>query len=355
MANNVKAAFWDMRAEQAQRTLDSQFWNPSISLYDIKTPCPGGACNTIFHYWWMAHAVETQVDGWNRTGDSIYKQRLAMLHQGLLERNGGEWPNNLYDDMEWMAIGWLRAYLIDQDETYGHTAKLLWEDIKTGWNDHVGGGIAWQKTQLDYKNTPANAPAAILAARLYQVFGKQEDLEWAIKIYDWQKAVLVDPESGFVWDGANRLGDGTIDKDWKFTYCQGVFIGAAVELYKITGEKGYLEDAIRTWQASVEEFASQEANVLPAEGGGDAGLFKGIFVRYAGELALAMGSGSGSEVADVLYANASSLWSSVSSRGDILFSKRWDESLEEEIELSTQLSGVILLETAAALEKSGLI
>lgn len=353
MVNHIKAALWQMRAEQAQRTLDSRFWNASISMYDIKTPCPDGACNTIFHYWWMAHAVETQVDGWNRTGDSIYKQRLAMLHQGLLERNGGEWPNNLYDDMEWMAIGWLRAYMIDQDETYGQTAQLLWEDIKTGWNDHVGGGIAWQKTQLDYKNTPANAPAAILAARLYQVFSKQEDLEWAIKIYNWQKAVLVDPESGFVWDGANRLGDGAIDKDWKFTYCQGVFIGAAVELYRITGDSGYLEDAIRTWHASVDKFTSLEAGVLPAEGGGDAGLFKGIFVRYAGELAQVMSSGR--EVVDVLYANASSLWSSVSNREDILFSKRWDESLEEDIELSTQLSGVILLETAAVLEKSGLM
>ncbi|WP_054026445.1 glycoside hydrolase family 76 protein [Bacillus sp. FJAT-28004] len=349
MTNEVKTTNWEMRAEQAQRTLDSRFWNSSISMYDIKTPCPDGACNTIFHYWWMAHAVETLVDGWNRTGDSIYKQRLAMLHQGLLERNGGEWPNNLYDDMEWMAIGWLRAYMIDKDETYAETAKLLWEDIKTGWNDHVGGGIAWQKTQLDYKNTPANAPAAILAARLYQVFGKEEDLEWALKIYNWLKAVLVDPETGFVWDGANRLSDGAIDKDWKFTYCQGVFIGAAVELYRITGDNSYLEDAIRTWNASIAEFTT----LLPAEGGGDAGLFKGIFVRYAGELAEVMDDGR--EVIDVLYSNASSLWNSASNRGEILFSKRWDESNEADIELSTQLSGVILLETAAALEKSGLL
>jgi predicted alpha-1,6-mannanase (GH76 family) len=251
--------------------------------------------------------------------------------------------------MEWMAIGWLRAYMIDKDETYAETAKLLWEDIKTGWNDHVGGGIAWQKTQLDYKNTPANAPAAILAARLYQVFGKEEDLEWALKIYNWLKAVLVDPETGFVWDGANRLSDGAIDKDWKFTYCQGVFIGAAVELYRITGDNSYLEDAIRTWNASIAEFTT----LLPAEGGGDAGLFKGIFVRYAGELAEVMDDGR--EVIEVLYSNASSLWNSASNRGEILFSKRWDESNEADIELSTQLSGVILLETAAALEKSGLL
>ena len=32
-------------------------------------------------------------------------------------------------------------------------------------------------------------------------------------------------------------------KNWIFTYNQGTFLGAALELYKITGEKGYLNDA----------------------------------------------------------------------------------------------------------------
>ncbi|NIK75295.1 putative alpha-1,6-mannanase (GH76 family) [Paenibacillus castaneae] len=353
MESIIKTMTWNAKAEQAQRTLDNRFWNSSIRMYDILTPCPGGSCNTIFHYWWMAHAVETLVDGWNRTGDSFFKQRLSMLHQGILTRNGGEWPNNLYDDMEWMAIGWLRAYEIDEDETYKQTAETLWEDIKTGWNEVMGGGIAWQKTQLDYKNTPANAPASILAARFYKAFGRKDDLEWAIKIYDWQKEMLVDPETGFVWDGLNRLGDGVIDKDWKFTYCQGVFIGAAVELYGITGDKGYLEDAKRTWHAAIKELAMNESGLMPAEGGGDAGLFKGIFVRYAGELAQALNDGR--EVAGILASNSSTLWSSISNPDEALFGKSWDEAPTEDVELSTQLSGVILLETAALLEKQGLL
>ncbi|WP_245600028.1 glycoside hydrolase family 76 protein [Paenibacillus harenae] len=352
MTNDVKAAIWGTRAETAQRTLEARFWNPAIDMYDIKTPCPGGSCNTIFHYWWMAHAVETQVDGWNRTGHSFFKERLSRLYPGILRRNGGQWPNHLYDDMEWMAIGWLRAYGINQENAYRQTALTLWEDIKTGWNDHMGGGIAWQKSQLDYKNTPANAPAAILAARLYAAFGQEEDLEWALKIYHWQKQNLVDPATGFVWDGMNRLGDGAIDKDWKFTYCQGVFIGAAVELYRLTGGSGYLEDALRTWRAAMEVLAEPDTGLLPEEGGGDAGLFKGILVRYAGELAGAMEDGS--EVAAVLTANASALWDTVTGKEDALFGLRWDEPPSGDVELSTQLSGTILLETAAALEKAEL-
>ncbi|MFC3790482.1 glycoside hydrolase family 76 protein [Paenibacillus sp. GCM10012307] len=86
-----------------------------------------------------------------------------------------------------------------------------------------------EERSVDCKNTPANAPAAILAARLFRRRGDAADLEWAKRIYAWNKDNSADPESGFVWDGMNRLGNGEIDKDWAFTYCQGVFIGAGLE------------------------------------------------------------------------------------------------------------------------------
>ena len=188
-----------------------------------------------------------------------YKGYLANMYQGILDRNGGVWPNDFYDDMEWLALAWLRAYNATGEEKYKEAALLLWEDIKTGWNEEQGGGIAWRKPQLDYKNTPANAPAVILAARLYKQFGKAEDLAWAKKIYDWQKANLVDPDTGFVWDGKNREGDGKIDKSWEFSYCQGVYIGAGVALYQVTGDKSYLADAARNCSC-IEAQADKSGN-----------------------------------------------------------------------------------------------
>lgn len=351
MAQPLTAATWEARAELAQRGLETRFWNENIEMYNIATPCPDGSCNTIFHYWWMAHAVETVTDGWERTGDPFYKERLSRLYRGILARNGGVWPNRMYDDMEWMAIAWLRAYRATGEEEYKRAALALWEDIKTGWNGHMGGGIAWQKTQLDYKNTPANAPAAMLAARLFEAFGREEDLVWAHNIYDWQLRTLVDPATGFVWDGVNRTGDGSIDKDWKFTYCQGVVIGAALELFRMTGERRYLTDAGRTWQAAVAELTAPGTGLLPPEGGGDGGLFKGIFVRYAGRLAGAWDDGRA--VAEVLLANARILWERGRTGDDALFGERWDRPPAAVVPLSTQLSGTILLETAAALAKSG--
>ncbi|MDQ6419735.1 glycoside hydrolase family 76 protein [Paenibacillus sp. LHD-117] len=344
---------WSNRAGIAQTALDIEFWNGQINLYNIETPCPNGECNTIFHYWWMAHAVDALADGYLRTRDKGYVYRLEQLYDGLLKRNGGAFPNELYDDMEWMAIAWLRAYGATGINRFKEAALILWEDIRTGWNDHMGGGIAWQKSQLDYKNTPANAPAVILAARLYRQFGREEDLSWALRIYEWQKEKLVDPDSGFVWDGMNRTGDGSIDKDWKFTYCQGVYIGASVELFRITKDEGYLRDAIRTADAARAELTDAATGLLPDEGDGDGGLFKGILVRYLGELAKEAPGRSAAE--EMLLANATSLWDQGRDAGRQLFHTDWGSPPPERVTLSTQLSAIMLLERAAELERSGLL
>lgn len=214
-----------------------------------------------------------------------------------------------------------------------------------------GGGIAWQKSQADYKNTPANAPAAILAARLYQAFGDPQDLEWAHALYNWQQSRLVDPDTGFVWDGMNRTGDGRIDKDWKYTYNQGVYIGAAIELYRVTGSRDYLEEARRTFAAAVKELAGPHSGILPDEGGGDAGLFKGILVRYAAELAQAVPEDGAA--AAFLRSNAEMLWDQGKPADRVLFGPDWTAVPSGVVQLSTQLSGLKLLERMAVLARTG--
>ncbi len=338
------------RADLAQTALDELFWNEKIQMYNIQTPCENGACNEIFHYWWMAHAVDVLVDGLRRTGDRRYAQRLEQLYDGLLQRNGGAWPNELYDDMEWMALAWLRAYQATGEPRYKEASQLLWQDIQTGWNEQMGGGIAWQKSQLDYKNTPANAPAIILAARLYQAFGDPDDWAWAQRIYEWQAANLVDPSTGLVWDGMNRTGDGTIDKDWRFTYCQGVFIGASVEMYRVSGDTAYLEAALRTFRVVLQEFTSSETGLLPEEGDGDAGLFKGILIRYLVQLAQA--APDHPEIAEYVALQAERAWSRLAAPQQPRFGTDWScgPAPEGAVSLSSQLSGVMLMEAAAALE-----
>lgn len=346
------AGQWAERAEEAQAQLTTSFWDENRGLYNNAAPCMLQLCTDPFNYWWLAHAVDVLVDGYERTEDEQYTEQLAKLYEGILNRNAGVFPNEYYDDMEWMALAWLRAYDATGEERYKEAAIVLWEDIQKGWNDELGGGIAWRKTQLDYKNTPANAPAAILAARLYQRFGDAADLAWAEKIYQWQKEHLVDPDTGLVWDGMNRTGDGSIDKDWKFTYGQGVYIGAGVELYKATNDDSYLEDSRKTASHLQKAFVSPATGMLPSEGEGDGALFKGVLVRYMGELIAADPEHEVARMlAEMLETNGDSLWEYGKGADAALFSNSWAQTPDDVVQLSTQLSGMMLLEQLAKLER----
>lgn len=351
---SASSALWQERADEAQLELAASFWDEKRSLFNNAAPCIAQLCTDPFNYWWLAHAVDVLVDGYERTDDKRFAEQIAKLYQGLLDRNAGVMINDYYDDMEWMALAWLRAYDATKDERYKQASLDLWEEIKGGWNDEMGGGIAWRKEQIDYKNTPANAPAVILAARLYGHFQNEEDLEWAKKIYDWQKKTLVDPETGLVWDGINRTGDGNIDKDWQFTYGQGVYIGAGTELYRATEEQAYLEDARLTAANLKNMFLTPATGMLPSEGEGDGGLFKGVLVRYVGELIAAdPGGPERKELIGMIKTNADSLWQYGKAEDKALFSYSWTQTPDAVVQLSTELSGIMLLEQMAVLEKNG--
>jgi Predicted glycosyl hydrolase len=344
---------WSSRAELAQQELLNQFWDGKRGLHNNAAPCILQLCTDPFHYWWQAHAIDTLVDGYARTADDGYRQRIDAMYEGILNRNT-IFPNAYYDDMEWMALAWLRAYDLIGDERYKEAALILWEDILTGWNDEMGGGIAWRKEQLDYKNTPANAPAVILGARLYSRFGDAQYLEWAKRIFEWQRQTLVDPETGLVWDGINRQGDGRIDKDWKFTYCQGVYIGAAVELYRATGDRSYLDEAWKTADYVERQMTSPATGMLPSEGDGDGALFKGILVRYLTEL-IKEDPERADGLVRMLLTNGESLWEYGKHPEAALFSNSWAQTPDAVVQLSTQLSGMMLLEMLAVLEDSGIL
>lgn len=315
------------------------------------------AGNTGFNYWWNAHALDVLVDGYLRTDNATYRQRMENLLAGIKAKNGGAFPNDYYDDMGWLALSSLRAYDATDNATFHDAATLLWDDIKGGWNTNQGGGIAWRKSQLDYKNTPANGPAVILAARLYRLDHDAEDLTWATDIYDWLKSTLVDPTTGLVWDGVNREGNGQIDKNWKFTYNQGLFIGAALELYKTTGELGYLNDAVKTADFVLNDIDLSPGGVLKGEGKGDAGLFKGILVRYLSLLVQESGLPAAKRTAyqQFLRFNAETLYSKGILRPAMLIDASWTQKPAQgaAIDCTTQLSGLMLAEIAADLEAKG--
>ena len=345
-------ANWAARADSAQAALNQSYWAPTDQYY-----LQNNLGKPDFNYWWQAHGLDILLDGYQRTKVTDYTTKMQQLQQGTKKKNGNTYLNTYYDDMAWQALANLRAFQITQDQSYKATATLLWADLKTGWNTTQGGGIAWRKNQLDYKNTPANAPVAILAARLYQLDKNPDDLAWAEKIYDWEKKNLVDPTTGAVWDGLNRQGDGQVDKDWLFSYNQGVVIGAGLELYRATQQSTYLDDANRTAAYVLNDSQLSPGGVLKDEGGGDGGLFKGILVRYLAQLATepAVNAATRAKYVSFLKFNGESAYKQGLRRPQYLFNTNWTTQPGGTVDGSTQMSGVMLFEVMADLQARKLL
>jgi len=339
---------WTAIADSAQQSL-SYFWSSTGRFYLVSSTSSDWAA-----YWPNAHALDVLVDSYLRNQAPAVKSRMDDLIAGVRTKNGNTWLNYYYDDMQWMALACLRAFQATNDAKYKGITDTLWTDIKNGWSADLGGGIWWRKDNPS-KNTPSNMPAAILAARLYALSNKPEDLQWAKQLYDWQKLTLYEPGNGLVYDNIDK--NGAKNTSWKFTYNQGTFLGAALELYKITNNTGYLNDAVKAADYTLQSGQLTSGGLLKNEGGGDGGLFKGVFVRYFTRLIIEGGLGSTvkGNYTNFLKANAESLWSKGTNKSLLLFGSAWDSAPTGSTDLTVQLSAIMLLEAMAELKNKNLL
>jgi predicted alpha-1,6-mannanase (GH76 family) len=252
--------------------------------------------------------------------------------------------------MEWIALALLRTYKATNEAKYKDAALELWGYIREGWNDHAGGGIAWERdNHLWSKNACSNGPACILAARLYRETGDEIYKDWALKIYDWEKATLFNSATGAVYDNIDGRS-GQKNTAWIFTYNQGTFVGAAVELHNITGDKKYLDDAVLA--ASYTMTMLVNGAILKDEGNGDGGLFKGIFVRYFTELIRQEGLDSATKKRYIQFLtnNAETLWTKGTNKEHMLFGTSWSNKPGATAGLTEHTSGCMLVEAMSALQ-----
>lgn len=346
---------WSTRADVAQRSLTHFYGTAEPQFLNNSYPnLPGG--NETFNYWWLAHVVEARLDAYERTGDPEWLEAAITAHHNILSRNGTLF-NDYFDDMLWYAIAILRLADATADSEYLAQAKAIWEHVRHfGWNDTFGDSLAWRKQQLYYKNTPANGPFAIVSSRLAERTNEKHYMDAALAAFEWINRTLRDPSNGFVEDGINREQDGRIDTQWRFTYNQGLYVGAAVELFRRTGDAGYLEKATRTALTAIDELATD--GVFRAEGdGGDEGLFKGIYYRYA-ELLLHELSEDSSEFARIAKFIETSTDTLIESSLDgawLLAGNDWTQLPMGTIAYSTELSAILALEARARLEARNLV
>lgn len=387
---------WDSRSTAAARAVThlygQRLWAlPGTYLGAIVRPW---RLSPEWHYWWQAHFVDCLVDAGYRelaTGvrfdgdDHPSAGKLASrLVTTMRLRNALRFTNSYYDDMAWLAlsVGRLDALAEAAKKVGRRSGRVrnaramarLQDTLTSAVTPDLGGGVFWN-TARDFKNTPATAPVALIAAR-------RGDGAVASELLAWLDAKVYDAESGLYLDGVKIRDGAEVLEPSVWTYNQGPVLGALLELAKVAGGSGGSGDtggsAYVARAASLVRAVDRELVVsgpggrrsLKTHGSGDGGLFTGILVRY---LALAARSAelraADAEACDMarrlVLDTASALWdgalearlkvSLFTAREGLIFpNEPFKTAAEcypgaERIDLSTQLQAWMCFEAAATL------
>ncbi|MBN2485836.1 MAG: hydrolase [Bacteroidales bacterium] len=241
----------------------------------------------------------TQTKEWTVYGVNRGNSKGSALVAGI---------ENVYDDQMWLVRELLESYKLTGKTIYLEKAEYLTGYVLDGWDctrDVAGnelGGITWGPgyvTKHACSNGPMVSPLVWLS-ELYQ--GKDDEIEYryidaidketrksllvkkteyyldyAKKIYDWQKINLLRPDG--VYDDMRggctpgnpqttsvngvlyRKGITCADRVGPaITYNSGTMLSGAADLYRVTGNNTYLNDAIKLSDASFGYFAKPGVN-----------------------------------------------------------------------------------------------
>ena len=307
-----------------------------------------------FDFWWNANGLDALTEGYIRTRSDVYRQRMKNLLHGIRDTHGG-YINHFYDDMEWLGLASVKAYKATGDSEYLDVANVLWQDILTGRSTQYYGAISWNKgCHPSCKNAISNSPAALLGAQLHRITGNAQQLQIAQEVHAYVKNILVTPTGGVydAWDASTNTVN--TNPDWVFSYNVGTYLAASVELWEITGNQTYLNDAVQAAEHAFNQRMVNGVFYTNESGQGDGGLFKGIFIRSLAKLAREgnLPLATRNRYLDAIEYNAQILIQK-GIRSDGLVGPVWNArpSTSTELHYSTQLSGIMLLEAAASADQ----
>lgn len=235
---------------------------------------------TEWHYWWQSHYLDSIIDGachalshGERITARAELRRAQQLLRGIMIRNFGVFPNFYYDDMAWLALaaGRLNALSVRLEARPSplalYAVKSLTKQLHGAHDSVLGGGIYWSRKR-DFKNTPANGPAALH-------FARTGNTDTAQSIAGWLRTELFDPATGLYLDGIHPSTTGRDVERTVYTYNQGPILAALLTL----GRPQDLSDAAALIEA-VSRHLHTPGEGLRLEPGGDGSLFTGILCRY---------------------------------------------------------------------------
>ena len=316
------------QADQAVQAFNKTYWNASGKYFYKKDDKTG-----VLDFWLTAHAWETIMDAYVRTGSAEYKQQIRDIYDGFIARQTTDWTRNDYnDDIMWWTIACARAYEITGEARYLSQSKAMFDWVYNTQRDSIKGGIWWKNNEHLVKNSCVVQPAIISAAFLARHLKDDSYRVKAESLYAWDKRVLVDPSGGRVYDNINNAGKVST---FQTTYNQGTWIGSGVIL-------GRIADAKKTADWTKANMCNA-AGIFREAGQGDFGAFKLICARYVMSLSRQPGQEA---YAQWMETNAAKVWAN--RRADGVMGYDWNNPAPSTgVECQSAAGGVSLLNLLA--------
>jgi predicted alpha-1,6-mannanase (GH76 family) len=344
----VTAAQAHADADEALEALLLTFWSQSRA----NLLATQGA-TTLLGYWNYQQAWDVVLDGVERHRGARFQGTLRTLYN---VQNAVGWSRNWYDDENWATLALIRAYDLTGEAAYLAEAKTLYGDVMAAWDTTccgaTPGGLWWDRAHTQ-KATAANAGAVVSGARLYERTNEAAYLAFARKAFTFWAANMVDPTTHQVFDHMTTTGQKVA---WKFTYNEGLMIGAAVALAQASGDSSTLAVAedIASFMLAHETESSSAGTIFTdgtdASCKNDCPQFKGIAARYLATLYQA--APTHTEYLALIQQSADAAWTIARAPSSSLFGTDWAEPFAAPAQLEATSSAAMTLSAAATLAGS---
>ena len=241
-------------------------------------------------WWGDAEMFEIVLDALETTGDQQYATMFDNLYTNFIARNQDTWYqkgvngyNEYNDDIAWMCIACVRAYLLTGVTKYRTTAKKNFDGMFKRADCYGNDLLQWKHNSGQGTNSCINGPAAVCACYLAIAQADTSYYKKARKTYMAERSKLFEMSNGKptgkIWDSYD-LGTGKYN-DWASTYNQGTNLGAAIMLYNHYGEQMFKDDADAIIKWSEAHLANSKGIIHVCQTvRGDLCGFKGIMLRY---------------------------------------------------------------------------
>ncbi|MDD7884499.1 glycoside hydrolase family 76 protein [Flavivirga sp. 57AJ16] len=167
--------------------------------------------------------------------------------------------DHYYDDAAIVAMEFIDAYRLTNEQAYLDRAIKLVDFIMSGEDNRLGGGLYWLEAVSKDCTNEANcikaanttAYASFVASELYKETNMIGYLDFAKRTYQWNYNNLRDTDNLY-WNDKS-IATGQVNPV-KWTYNAAMMIMSGVNLYEITNDSSYLDQAIATARSAYSKF-----------------------------------------------------------------------------------------------------